>query len=155
MYKRRDTRVRTALQQRAGTEVKSMRGWVKRVRQGSKDMFLDVGDGSCVANIQIVVPKSLVTGNAGATVYTGSYVAIEGVIQLGPKQTVELLATSFELIGAVATPTTYLPAQRSTKLDNFRQKAQHLRAQNSSFGARFRIRSELNAHRARVLQGRG
>ncbi|MCA9029552.1 MAG: asparagine--tRNA ligase, partial [Planctomycetaceae bacterium] len=95
------------------TEVE-LGGWV-RTRRDSKHgfSFIELNDGSCMANLQIVVDAD-VPGYAETIkqVSTGSSVWIRGVIKesQGAKQRIELHAKSLTLVGT-ADPETY-PLQK-------------------------------------------
>ncbi|MEZ5943105.1 MAG: asparagine--tRNA ligase [Planctomycetaceae bacterium] len=124
------------------TEVE-LGGWV-RTRRDSKHgfSFIELNDGSCMANLQIVVDAD-VPGYAETIkqVSTGSSVWIRGVIKesQGAKQRIELHAKSLTLVGT-ADPETY-PLQKKRHSFEFLRDIAHLRPRTNTFGAIARVRN--------------
>lgn len=120
-----------------------IKGWV-RTRRDSKDFsFLEINDGSCLANIQAVVDVYAQGFDLLKDAGTGASVAVSGklVASQGKGQAWEIQARSLELIG-VADPETF-PLQKKRHSDEFLRTIAHLRPRTNKFGALFRIRSEL------------
>ncbi|GMN63871.1 hypothetical protein TIFTF001_032940 [Ficus carica] len=86
----------------AGNHVR-IGGWVKTGRKADKDAFafLELNDGSCPANLQVIVDSD--KADLGQLVPTGTCVSVDGVLKLPPagtKQKVELRVE--KVISAVA-----------------------------------------------------
>ncbi|MGQ9604599.1 MAG: asparagine--tRNA ligase [Thermogutta sp.] len=127
-----------------GREVR-LRGWV-RTRRDSKGgfSFLELNDGSCLGNLQIVAPGELPNYESEIKrLTTGCSILVEGVIQASPgeKQAVEVLANRIAVIGW-APPESY-PLQKKRHSYEFLRTIAHLRPRTNSFGAVMRVRNTV------------
>jgi len=79
----------------------SVQGWVRTRRDSKEFSFIELNDGSCLANIQIIVDASLDDYEQIKNITTGSAVSINGnlVESPGKGQRWEIQATSIELLG--------------------------------------------------------
>jgi asparaginyl-tRNA synthetase len=119
-----------------------VKGWV-RTRRDSKELsFLEINDGSCLQNLQVVVDNTIPDYANLTTVTTGAAVAVQGALIPSPGrgQLWEVRATHVTLLGA-ADPHTY-PLQKKGHSDEFLREIGHLRPRTNKYGALFRIRSE-------------
>jgi asparaginyl-tRNA synthetase len=139
----RRTTVKAALSgQGAGAETRVM-GWVRTRRDAKGFSFLELNDGSCLSNLQVIVDE----GASGAGVLkdlgTGASVAVAGelVPSPGKGQRFELRANSLELLGA-ADPESY-PLQKKRHSDEFLRGIAHLRPRTNKYGAMLRLRAAL------------
>ena len=83
-----------------GREI-TVKGWV-RTKRGNKNVaFIALNDGSCVANIQIVVDLAKIDEAELKGVTTGACLRVDGklVASLGQGQGVEVQAEKIELFG--------------------------------------------------------
>ena len=139
-----------------GTEV-DVRGWVRTKRESKQDFaFLEVNDGSCLANVQIVVDANVPDyGSLIKQIHTGASVAIIGEVKesLGKGQRVEVHARSLKLLGT-ADPATYPLQKKGHSMEFLREKA-HLRPRTNTFGAIARVRNALCASIHSFFQSRG
>lgn len=139
-----------------GTVV-DVRGWV-RTRRDSKQAFsfIELNDGSCLANLQIVVDAG-VPGYADVIkhVTTGASVRVVGEVRASPgtKQRVEVHAQSLELLGA-ADPEEF-PLQKKRHSFEFLREIAHLRPRTNTFGAIARVRNCVSYSIHRFFQDRG
>lgn len=119
-----------------------VQGWVRTVRDHKDFAFLEVNDGSCLKNLQVLVEGSLSAYRALADFSTGSAVGVWGdlVESPGKGQKWELKAREIELIGPC--PADY-PLQKKRHSDEFLRTIAHLRPRTNKYGALFRIRSRL------------
>ncbi|MDR0881580.1 MAG: asparagine--tRNA ligase [Candidatus Adiutrix sp.] len=119
------------------------RGWVRTRRDAKGFSFLEISDGSCLANLQAVVDEALPTYSAVKQAHTGAAVAVRGQLVASPGggQKWELRATEVTLIGPA--DDTY-PLQKKRHSDEFLREQAHLRARTNKFGAIFRLRSRLS-----------
>ncbi|MBN1308776.1 MAG: asparagine--tRNA ligase, partial [Chitinispirillaceae bacterium] len=119
-------------------------GWV-RTRRDAKDFsFIEVNDGSCVANLQIIAPASLASYAATVrALTTGSSVSVEGDVRPseGRGQKYELLATDITAYGIA--PVDY-PLQKKHHTFEYLREIAHLRPRTNSIGAVLRLRSGLS-----------
>ena len=134
-----------------------VRGWV-RTRRDSKQgfSFIELNDGSCMANLQVVVDAD-VPGYAETIkqVTTGASVRIVGEVKDSPgaKQRVEVHTTELELIGT-ADPETF-PLQKKRHSFEFLREIAHLRPRTNTFGAIARVRNCVSDSIHRFFQDRG
>jgi len=119
-------------------------GWV-RTRRDSKDLsFIEVNDGSCLSNIQIIVDHNNVPPDSFTTATTGASLSINGQVKESPAkgQAIEVDAKSITVHG-VADPETF-PLQKKRHSNEFLRTIAHLRPRTNTFGAVFRLRSALS-----------
>ncbi len=140
----------------AGTEVE-IRGWV-RTRRDSKQgfSFIELNDGSCLANLQIVVDANVPGYHETIKdVTTGAGIAVIGEIKDSPgsRQRVEVHARSLRVLGT-ADAQTY-PLQKKQHSFEFLREIAHLRPRTNTFGAIGRVRNALSAAIHEFFQSRG
>ncbi|ROQ89527.1 asparagine--tRNA ligase [Desulfosoma caldarium] len=123
-----------------------VQGWV-RTRRDSKAgiSFLEVNDGSCLTNLQVVLERD--RPNLAALVErltTGSSVEVRGTLTPSPgkRQSVELLARDILLYGWTD-PARY-PLQKKRHSFEFLRTIAHLRPRTNTLGAVARIRNRLS-----------
>lgn len=117
-------------------------GWVRTRRDAKGFSFLEINDGSCLANIQAIVDEAVPAYAAIGNVNTGAAVDVTGelVESPGKGQKWEVRVHKLILLGE-ADAETY-PLQKKRHSDEFLRTIAHLRARTNKFGAAFRIRSE-------------
>ena len=118
-------------------------GWV-RTKRGNKNVaFLALNDGSCVANLQIVVDLAKIGEEQLKPVTTGACVRVDGrlVKSPGAGQGVEVQAEGIEVYGA-ADPESY-PLQKKGHSLEFLRDIAYLRPRTNTFGAVLRIRHAM------------
>ena len=123
-----------------------LQGWV-RTRRDSKGgfSFIELNDGSCQGNVQIVAPGELANYEAVVKhLHTGASVRIDGEVKASPAkgQATEILATSVELLGD-ADVNTY-PLQKKGHSFEFLRGIAHLRPRTNTFGAIARLRHQVS-----------
>jgi asparaginyl-tRNA synthetase len=119
-----------------------VKGWVRTKRDAKGFSFLEVNDGSCLKNIQVIADEKIPGYDAVKHITTGSAVSVEGnlVESPGKGQKWEIQAITVTLIGE-ADAETY-PLQKKRHSDEFLRTIAHLRPRTNKYGAIFRIRSE-------------
>lgn len=136
----------------AGSEV-TILGLVRTARLGKGVAFVEVNDGSCMANLQGVVlePDKFPILEE---ILTGASVRMKGKLieSQGKGQKYELQVTSLDLIGSA--DTTY-PLQKKRHSFEFLREIAHLRPRTNTFGAVNRIRSKLSFGIHKYFQDRG
>src|SRR5882724_9053068 len=136
------TSVSDALNSAAAVDHILVKGWV-RTRRDSKGLsFLEVNDGSCLKNLQVVVDDTIPAYEHITMVTTGAAVEVQGALipYPGKGQKWEVKATNVTLLGA-ADPHTY-PLQKKVLSYEFLRYICHLRPLTNKYGALFRNRSE-------------
>ena len=120
----------------------TIKGWVRTRRDSKEFSFLEMNDGSCLANIQCIADAGI-PGYADITkMTTGAAVGITGklVESPGKGQQWEIHASEVELIGQ--SPADY-PLQKKGHSPEFMRSIAHLRPRANLYGAVFRMRSRL------------
>jgi asparaginyl-tRNA synthetase len=135
--------VRDLLSSEPGRRV-TARGWIKTRRDSKGVHFLQLSDGSCFRDLQVVIASGSVAEEALAAATTGASVVVEGELVPSPAagQRVELHAESLRVLGP-ADPKTY-PLQKKGHSFEFLREIAHLRPRTNTFGAVFRVRSALS-----------
>ncbi len=150
----RRTYLRDLFSAAAGSEVEAY-GWVKTRRDSKSVSFVQLNDGSCFADLQVVVPEGVIAEETLKKITTGACVRFVGTMVESPggKQSNELLATSVEVYGE-ADPTTY-PLQKKGATMEFLREISHLRVRGNTFGAMFRVRAEASFAIHKFFHDRG
>ena len=120
-----------------------IKGWVRTKRDSRDFSFIEVNDGSCLKNMQIIVDNTTDNYKDIIRISTGSAVAIRGKLEAskGPGQKWEVVAERVEILNVA--PENY-PLQKKRHTDEFLRNIAHLRPRTNKYGAAFRIRSELS-----------
>ena len=116
--------------------------WVRTNRAQAQFGFLNVNDGSCLANLQVVYDSKLANFEEISKYRVGVSVLVKGNVVLTPnaKQPLEVHATEVMMLGDC--PENY-PIQPKRHTREFLRENAHLRARTNTFGAVFRMRSQL------------
>ncbi len=119
-----------------------IKGWVRTRRSSKKFSFMEINDGSCLKNIQVIADINLENYSEIEKITTGSAVSVKGslVESLGKGQKWEINADKVEIISLAHE--TY-PLQKKRHSDEFLRTIAHLRPRTNKYGAAFRIRAEL------------
>ncbi|MBU0993720.1 MAG: asparagine--tRNA ligase [Proteobacteria bacterium] len=120
-----------------------VKGWVRTKRESKEFTFLEINDGSCLKNIQVVSDHTLENYDDIIKITTGSAVSITGklVVSPGKGQSLEIQAENVDIV--FINPENY-PLQKKRHTDEFLRTIAHLRPRTNKYGAVFRIRSELS-----------
>ncbi|KOP23975.1 asparaginyl-tRNA synthetase [Hapalosiphon sp. MRB220] len=133
-----------------------VKGWVRTKRELKGFTFIEVNDGSSLANLQVVINQDLPDyENILKNLNTGASVEVVGVLVASPAkgQRVELKADSVKVYGE-ADPETY-PLQKKRHSFEFLRTIGHLRSRTNSFGAVFRVRNACATAIHQFFQERG
>ncbi len=116
-------------------------GWVRTFRN---DRFLAVNDGSCIANLQLVIEQENFDEDFLKQLTTGSSISASGqlVESQGKGQETEVIVESLKILGT-SDPNEYPMQMKKHSMEFLREKA-HLRFRTSTFGAVFRLRHGLS-----------
>ncbi len=130
-------------------------GWLRTRRDTGSFSFLEINDGSCLANLQVIADSSLngyEENVLGAS--TGCSLHIEGELKESPAkgQSVELHADLVKILGAA--PPDY-PLQKKRHTFEFLREMSHLRPRTNALGAVGRVRSRLGYAVHNFFQERG
>ncbi len=118
-------------------------GWVKTRRDSKGVHFIQLSDGSCFADLQVVIDAGSIPEDILKHVTTGACVRISGDLVESPAagQNVELRAREIELFGPADSQT--YPLQKKGHTMEFLRDIAHLRSRSNTFGAVFRVRNAL------------
>lgn len=137
-------------------------GWVKSVRKHKSVNFVNVNDGSCLAEMQITLPAATAAGGGDgsseessggasdalgvdiADITVGSSVFVEGVLREvpgGKQKRMELHPDKVDLLGKCDAQV--YPLQKKYHSLEFLRENLHLRARTNTFGAVTRVRNAL------------
>ncbi|MFN4874620.1 MAG: OB-fold nucleic acid binding domain-containing protein, partial [Akkermansiaceae bacterium] len=117
-------------------------GWVRTRRDSKGFSFIELNDGSCLGNLQIIADAGIPGYEDIFKMATGASVNVSGKLIASPAQGQdwEMQATEIRLVGEV--PEDY-PLQKKGHSQEFLRSIAHLRPRTNLFGAAFRIRSRM------------
>ena len=130
------------------------KGWV-RTRRDAKDFsFIEINDGSCLKNLQIIAQNNLPNYNELKSLSTGSSVAVTGALveSQGGSQKYEVVADKVEIYSLAPDD---FPLQKKKHSDEYLRTIAHLRPRTNKYGAAFRVRSALSYAIHKFFQERG
>lgn len=115
-------------------------GWLKTLRSSKKISFLEINDGSCINNVQVIMENGLENYEEikKAPIYTTLKVVGTVVDTPKAKQPFEIHATEIEVLGNSDSD---YPLQKKHHTPEFLREQAHLRPRTNTFYAVFRIRS--------------
>jgi len=121
----------------------TVNGWVRTKRASKEFAFLEINDGSCLQNLQVIILKDTEGHQALDEVNTGAAVNIAGdlVESLGKGQRWEITARKITIIGICDAD---FPLQKKRHSDEFLRTIAHLRPRTNKYGAMARIRSRIS-----------
>ena len=130
-------------------------GWVKTRRDSKGVSFIQLTDGSCFADLQVVIDAGTIPDDILSQATTGACVRVGGVLvaSIGAGQTVELKADTLTVLGT-SDAATY-PLQKKGHTMEFLREIAHLRPRSNTFGAVFRVRNALSFAIHKFFQERG
>ncbi|BAY43667.1 asparaginyl-tRNA synthetase [Scytonema sp. HK-05] len=133
-----------------------VQGWVRTKRELKGFSFIEVNDGSSLANLQVVINQDLPEyDDILKKLNTGASVEVAGVLvaSQGKGQRIELKAQKLKVYGE-ADPETY-PLQKKRHSFEFLRTIGHLRSRTNSLGAVFRVRNACATAIHQFFQERG
>ena len=123
-----------------GKEV-TVGGWVRTIRDMKGFGFIELNDGSCFKNLQVVMESAALENYKEiAAQNVGAALIVRGQVKLTPaaKQPLELKASAIAVEG---TSSPDYPLQKKRHGVEFLRTIQHLRPRTNLFSAAFRVRS--------------
>lgn len=130
-------------------------GWARTIRDMKNFGFIELNDGSCFRNLQVVMSRdSLENYSEIAGQNVGAALIVTGVVELTPeaKQPLELKAECIIVEGA-STPD--YPLQKKRHTVEYLRTVAHLRPRTNLFSAVFRVRSVAAYAIHEFFQNRG
>ena len=141
--------------ERYGGESVTVCGWAKTIRDMKTFGFIELNDGSCFRNLQVVMDaNSLSNYKEIAAQNVGAALIVRGTVVLTPeaKQPLEVKATEIEIEGASSPD---YPLQKKRHSVEYLRTIQHLRPRTNLFSAAFRVRSAAAYAVHEFFQSRG
>jgi len=138
----------------AGQEI-TVCGWARTIRDMKTFGFVELNDGSCFKNLQVVMDATVLNNYKEiAAQNVGVSLVVRGAVFLTPeaKQPLEVKAASIEVEGK-STPD--YPLQKKRHSVEFLRTIQHLRPRTNLFSATFRVRSVAAYAVHEFFQSRG
>ncbi len=135
------TKIKDILQSDKHDYSVNVKGWVRSFRN---NQFIALNDGSCMANLQVVINFEQTDESLLKNITAGAALNINGTVvaSQGKGQKVEVKAESVELLGACDPEQYPLQLKNRPSLEYLREIA-HLRFRTNTFGAVFRVRHSL------------
>ncbi len=129
-------------------------GWVRTRRDGKEVTFVELNDGSCLANLQVVFDPSKPELALSEGASTGASLAVTGRLVESPAkgQQWELHAVGVTVVGE-STPD--FPLQKKRHGFEYLRTIAHLRPRSNTFGAVARVRNALYMAIHRHFQSKG
>ncbi len=120
-----------------------VQGWVRTRRDSKTFSFLELNDGSCLKNLQVIIDASIEDYVNIEKAITGASVSITGklVASQGKGQSWEIQAATLEVVGE---STADFPMQKKGHSLEYLREIAHLRPRSNLFGSIFRVRSRLS-----------
>ncbi|HIT24664.1 MAG TPA: asparagine--tRNA ligase [Candidatus Enterenecus avicola] len=116
-------------------------GWARTIRDMKTFGFVELNDGSCFKNLQIVLDANVLDNYKDITGQNvGAALIVTGTVVLTPqaKQPLEIKASSVAVEGASSPD---YPLQKKRHTVEYLRTIQHLRPRTNLFSAAFRVRS--------------
>lgn len=121
-----------------------IKGWIRTKRVSKGFCFIEVNDGSCLSNIQVVADENIANYKEVIDLGTGSSIEVTGELIDSPAkgQKYEIKAKEIKVYGK-ADPDEF-PLQKKRHSFEFLREIAHLRPRTNTFGAVFRVRNALS-----------
>ena len=153
--KRTELRLVFASPEKYAAEPVKICGWLRTSRNSKSVGFIELNDGTCFSNLQVVYEENKVNNFKEVTkLNVGSAVSVTGSIILTPeaKQPFELHASEIVVEGE-STPD--YPLQKKRHSLEYLRTIAHLRPRTNTFSAAFRVRSAAAFAIHQFFQSRG
>ncbi|MFT3991315.1 MAG: asparagine--tRNA ligase [Luteolibacter sp.] len=134
--------IKHVLKREEATDDLHVAGWIRTRRDSKAFSFIELNDGTCLGNLQIIADAGIPGYQDIAKMTTGASIEVRGKLIPSPSagQTWEMQATSVKLLGEA--PDDY-PLQKKGHTPEFLRSIAHLRPRTNLYGAVFRMRSRM------------
>lgn len=134
--------IKHVLKREEPTDHLKVAGWIRTRRDSKEFSFIELNDGTCIENLQVIADAGITGYEDIARMNTGASIEIQGALIPSPAagQHWEMRATSLKLLGGV--PDDY-PLQKKGHSPEFLRSISHLRPRTNLYGAVFRMRSRV------------
>jgi asparaginyl-tRNA synthetase len=150
------SRIATILRAGQPDDTVRVQGWVRTKRELKNFTFIEVNDGSAMANLQIVLDSALPDYTTTIKqLQTGASVDVTGKLVESPAkgQRLEMQAIALTVIGESDAET--YPLQKKRHSFEFLRTIAHLRSRTNTLGAVFRVRNAASKAIHEFFQERG
>ncbi|TAF55594.1 MAG: asparagine--tRNA ligase [Oscillatoriales cyanobacterium] len=150
------SRIATILRAGQPDDTVRIQGWVRTKRELKKFTFMEVNDGSAIANLQIVLDSALPDyATTIKQLQTGTSVDVTGKLVDSPAQgqRLEMQAIALTVVGTSDAET--YPLQKKRHSFEFLRTIAHLRSRTNTLGAVFRVRNAASKAIHDFFQARG
>ena len=133
----------------------TIEGWVRTIRSSKDFGFIELNDGTCFKNIQIVFENGIINNFSDVEkLPIASSISVQGKLILTPgsKQPFEVKAGNIDICG-VSSPD--YPLQKKRHSFEYLRTVAHLRPRSNTFFAVFKVRSVLAQAIHTFFQDRG
>ncbi len=127
----------------SGEKAVVINGWIRNIRPGKAFGFIELNDGSCLKNVQVVFEREKLSDyDEISKLNIGASIRVSGNVVLTPelKQPFELHAEDIEILGESAPD---YPLQNKRHSFEYLRTMCYLRPRTNTFSAVFRMRSEI------------
>ena len=131
-----------------------LQGWVRTNRKSKNVAFIELNDGSCFSNVQIVYGNDMPGFEEASKITTGSAIQVNGKVKATPqgKQPFAIAADSIEVLGMADHE---YPLQKKRHSFEYLREIPHIRPRANTYYAAFRLRSVLSMAIHTFFQDRG
>lgn len=131
-----------------------LQGWVRTNRNSKAVGFIELNDGSCFSNVQVVYSQDMEGFAEASKITLGSAIEVKGKLIVTPdsKQPFEIQAASIEVLGASDHD---YPLQKKRHSFEYMREIPHVRPRANTYYAMFRLRSVLSMAIHTFFQDRG
>lgn len=131
-----------------------LQGWVRTNRNSKAVGFIELNDGSCFSNVQVVYSQDMEGFTEASKITLGSAIEVKGKLVVTPnsKQPFEIQAASIEVLGASDHD---YPLQKKRHSFEYMREIPHVRPRANTYYAMFRLRSVLSMAIHTFFQDRG
>lgn len=129
-------------------------GWIRTSRSSKAFGFIELNDGTCFKNIQVVYDQNINDFEKISKFAIATSIYVKGKVVLTPdaKQAFEILATEIILEGESSSD---YPLQKKRHSMEYLRTIAHLRPRSNTFSAVFRVRSVVSYAIHKFFQERG
>lgn len=116
-------------------------GWVRTARDSKSISFIELNDGTCLKNVQLVIDKENAENIPNTVVPVGTALKVTGDFVPSERNGFEIAVTDLEVLGEC--PADY-PLQKKFHTLEYLRTIPHLRPRTRFFEAVFAVRNELS-----------
>ena len=128
-------------------------GWIKTIRDQKSFAFIEINDGSCLANLQAIIDSSNAEYRKILEISIGASIRIDGEVVKSPgkNQKYEIKIDTIKIIGNSSDD---YPLQKKRHSLEYLRTISHLRCRTNMGGAIARVRNSLLYHSHKFFQDR-